>query len=49
MLLTVDWWPLLLPILDPDYIAKRITKAILTDQVYLLLPKSMYILMGMKK
>ncbi|KAK6310547.1 hypothetical protein J4Q44_G00186020 [Coregonus suidteri] len=40
-------WPLL-PILDPDYVAKRITEAILTDQVYLLLPKSMYLLLGMK-
>ncbi|XP_070988923.1 epidermal retinol dehydrogenase 2-like [Oncorhynchus clarkii lewisi] len=42
-------WPLLVPVLDPDYVAKKIIEAILTDQVYLLLPKSMYILMGMKK
>ncbi|KAK6302545.1 hypothetical protein J4Q44_G00269000 [Coregonus suidteri] len=41
-------WPLLLPILDPDYVAKKIIEAILTNQVYLLLPKSMYLLMGLK-
>ncbi|XP_045570541.1 short chain dehydrogenase/reductase family 16C, member 5a isoform X1 [Salmo salar] len=41
-------WPLLLPILDPDYVANKIIEAILTDQVYLLLPKTMYLIMGLK-
>ncbi|XP_010866521.2 short chain dehydrogenase/reductase family 16C, member 5a isoform X2 [Esox lucius] len=41
-------WPRLIPMLDPDYVAKKIIEAILTDQVYLLLPKSMYFVMGLK-
>ncbi|KAJ8012310.1 hypothetical protein DPEC_G00067330 [Dallia pectoralis] len=41
-------WPRLIPILDPDYVAKKIIEAILTDQVYLLLPKSLYYVMGLK-
>ncbi|XP_018613325.1 epidermal retinol dehydrogenase 2-like isoform X1 [Scleropages formosus] len=41
-------WPRLLPILDPAYVAKKIVNAILTDQVYLLLPRAMYVLMAFK-
>ncbi|XP_051556975.1 short chain dehydrogenase/reductase family 16C, member 5a isoform X2 [Myxocyprinus asiaticus] len=41
-------WPRLLPILDPDYVAKMIVNAILTDQVYVLLPKSLYVLIALK-
>lgn len=42
-------WPKLLPILNPDYVAKKIIHAVLTDQVYLLLPRSMYLIAGLKK
>lgn len=41
-------WPRVLPILDPKYVASRIVNAVLTNQVYLLLPKSMYFIMGLK-
>lgn len=42
-------WPTLLPILDPQYVAKKIINAVLTDQVYLLLPRSMYFITALKK
>nr|XP_057917465.1 short chain dehydrogenase/reductase family 16C, member 5a [Doryrhamphus excisus]XP_057917466.1 short chain dehydrogenase/reductase family 16C, member 5a [Doryrhamphus excisus] len=41
-------WPRLLPILDPNYVAKKIIQAVLTDQVFLLLPKSIYIIAALK-
>lgn len=41
-------WPRLLPILSPEYVAKKIIHAVLTDQVYLLLPKSMYLIAALK-
>ncbi|XP_071763607.1 epidermal retinol dehydrogenase 2-like [Centroberyx gerrardi] len=41
-------WPRLMPILNPDYVVKKIIQAILTDQVYLLMPKSMYLITGLK-
>ncbi|XP_078028989.1 epidermal retinol dehydrogenase 2-like isoform X5 [Epinephelus lanceolatus] len=41
-------WPRLLPILDPDFVAKKIIDAVLTDQVYLLLPRSMYLIAALK-
>uniref|UniRef100_A0A3Q3XHH1 Uncharacterized protein n=1 Tax=Mola mola TaxID=94237 RepID=A0A3Q3XHH1_MOLML len=41
-------WPRLLPILNPDYVAKKIIHAVLTDQVYLLLPRSMYLIAALK-
>ncbi|XP_061694793.1 short chain dehydrogenase/reductase family 16C, member 5a isoform X1 [Syngnathoides biaculeatus] len=41
-------WPRLLPILDPGYVAKKITEAILTDQVFLLIPKNIYIIAALK-
>lgn len=42
-------WPRLLPILNPDYVVKKIIHAVLTDQVYLLLPRSMYLIAALKK
>ncbi|KAM6918884.1 short chain dehydrogenase/reductase family 16C, member 5a [Xenentodon cancila] len=41
-------WPSLLPILDPEYVVKKIIHAVLTDQVYLLLPRSMYLMAALK-
>ena len=41
-------WPSLLPILDPDYVAKKIIQAVLTDQVFLLLPRTMYLITALK-
>ncbi|KAM6989516.1 epidermal retinol dehydrogenase 2-like [Tautogolabrus adspersus] len=41
-------WPTLLPILDPKYVAKKIIHAVLTDQVYLLMPRSMYAIAALK-
>lgn len=41
-------WPRLLPILDPNYAAKKILDAVLTDQVYVLMPRSMYIVHALK-
>ncbi|TRY87554.1 hypothetical protein DNTS_007104 [Danionella cerebrum] len=41
-------WPRFLPTLEPDYVAKRIISAILTDQVYLLLPRSLYFILASK-
>ncbi|XP_074545611.1 epidermal retinol dehydrogenase 2-like isoform X2 [Halichoeres trimaculatus] len=42
-------WPTLLPILEPKYVVKKIIHAVLTDQVYLLLPRSMYLIAALKK
>lgn len=42
-------WPRLLPILKPDYVVKKIIHAVLTDQVYLLLPRSLYLITALKK
>uniref|UniRef100_A0A3Q3MDS9 Short chain dehydrogenase/reductase family 16C, member 5a n=1 Tax=Labrus bergylta TaxID=56723 RepID=A0A3Q3MDS9_9LABR len=41
-------WPTLLPILDPKYVAKKIIHAVLTDQVFLLMPRSMYLITALK-
>ncbi|XP_029971783.1 epidermal retinol dehydrogenase 2 [Salarias fasciatus] len=41
-------WPTLMPILKPHSVAKNIVQAVLTDQVYLLMPKSMYIISALK-
>lgn len=38
-----------MPILKPDFVAKKIINAVLTDQVYVLLPKSMYFIAALKK
>lgn len=41
-------WPTLLPILEPEYASKRIVDAILREEVYLLMPRSLYFLMALK-
>ncbi|XP_033838876.1 epidermal retinol dehydrogenase 2-like [Periophthalmus magnuspinnatus] len=41
-------WPRLMPILKPEYAIKKIMEAILTDQAYLLMPRSMYAIAGLK-
>uniref|UniRef100_A0A1A8M9V2 Short chain dehydrogenase/reductase family 16C, member 5 n=1 Tax=Nothobranchius pienaari TaxID=704102 RepID=A0A1A8M9V2_9TELE len=41
-------WPRLLPILNAEDVAKKIIHAVLTDQVYLLLPRSMYTITALK-
>ncbi|KAI4889485.1 hypothetical protein NFI96_025303, partial [Prochilodus magdalenae] len=41
-------WPRFLPILEPKYVAKKIVNAIQTDQAYLFMPKTLYLLMFVK-
>ncbi|KAM9789795.1 epidermal retinol dehydrogenase 2-like [Neosynchiropus ocellatus] len=41
-------WPRLLPILDPEYVAKKIVHAVLTDQVFLMMPRSIYLIVALK-
>ncbi|XP_023684408.1 short chain dehydrogenase/reductase family 16C, member 5a isoform X2 [Paramormyrops kingsleyae] len=41
-------WPRLIPTLEPVYVAKKIINAIRTDQVYLILPRSLYVVLGLK-
>lgn len=41
-------WPRLLPILDPEYAAKKILDGVLTDQAFVLMPRTMYIISGLK-
>uniref|UniRef100_A0A1A7XNX3 Short chain dehydrogenase/reductase family 16C, member 5 n=2 Tax=Iconisemion striatum TaxID=60296 RepID=A0A1A7XNX3_9TELE len=41
-------WPRLLPILNAENVAKKIIHAVLTEQVYLLLPRSMYVIAALK-
>ncbi|XP_031408725.1 epidermal retinol dehydrogenase 2 isoform X1 [Meleagris gallopavo] len=41
-------WPLLLPILDPDYVAEKIMTAIRRDQAILVLPRSLYFFFALK-
>ncbi|XP_001513928.2 epidermal retinol dehydrogenase 2 [Ornithorhynchus anatinus] len=40
--------PHLLPILEPEYVASKIMDAILQEQVYLFIPRSLYFLMAFK-
>ncbi|KAM9720251.1 epidermal retinol dehydrogenase 2-like [Menidia menidia] len=40
--------PSILPILNAEYVAKKILHAVLTDQVYLMLPKSIYLIAALK-
>ncbi|XP_004450216.1 epidermal retinol dehydrogenase 2 [Dasypus novemcinctus] len=40
--------PLLLPILEPEYVVTRIVDAILQERMYLYIPKSLYFLMFLK-
>lgn len=42
-------WPHFLPVLEPEYVAKKIVNAILTDQTYLLMPRGIYLLMFLKR
>ncbi|XP_044280216.1 epidermal retinol dehydrogenase 2-like [Varanus komodoensis] len=37
-------WPVLLPILEPEYVAERIVSGILRNDLYILLPRSLYFL-----
>ncbi|XP_048451823.1 epidermal retinol dehydrogenase 2-like [Rhincodon typus] len=41
-------WPHLLPTLDQNYAAKKITDAILRDQVLLVMPRSLYFMLAIK-
>ncbi|XP_028824656.1 epidermal retinol dehydrogenase 2 [Denticeps clupeoides] len=41
-------WPRVLPILEPDYVCKKIVDAILRDQVYLYMPRSLYLMLTLK-
>ena len=38
-----------MPILEPDYVAKMIVRAIQTDQVYLYMPRILYLILALKK
>ncbi|XP_012319039.1 short-chain dehydrogenase/reductase family 16C member 6-like [Aotus nancymaae] len=42
-------YPLLLPILEQEYVAKKILNAILEEQVYLMIPKFLYIALILKQ
>ncbi|XP_035132715.2 short-chain dehydrogenase/reductase family 16C member 6 [Callithrix jacchus] len=42
-------YPFLLPILEQEYVAKKIVNAILEEQVYLLIPKFLYIALILKQ
>lgn len=41
-------FPRLLPILQPEYAVRKIVSAILTDQVYLYMPRSLYLILALK-
>ncbi|XP_069477175.1 epidermal retinol dehydrogenase 2 isoform X2 [Ambystoma mexicanum] len=41
-------WPNLLPILEPEYAVKKIMDAILKEQVFLVMPRSLYIVFGIR-
>lgn len=41
-------WPRLLPILEPDYAAKKIMDAILKEQAYLIMPRALYFVFGIR-
>ncbi|XP_041922901.1 epidermal retinol dehydrogenase 2 [Alosa sapidissima] len=41
-------WPRLMPILQPDYVCRKIVDAIQRDQVYLYMPRSLYLVIGLK-
>ncbi|KAJ8010122.1 hypothetical protein DPEC_G00071710 [Dallia pectoralis] len=45
---TITKWPSLMPILKPDYVAKKIIHAIQTDQTYLYMPRSLYLIIALK-
>ncbi|KAM4688313.1 epidermal retinol dehydrogenase 2 [Discoglossus pictus] len=41
-------WPHFMPILEPEYASKTIVNAILKEQVYLVMPRSLYLIFGLK-
>ncbi|XP_036452268.1 epidermal retinol dehydrogenase 2 [Colossoma macropomum] len=41
-------WPRLMPILDPEYVCRKIVDAVRRDQVLLCLPRSMYLVIALK-
>lgn len=41
-------WPRLMPILEPDYVCRKIVDAVRRDQVYLYLPRSIYLSIALK-
>ncbi|XP_019383152.1 PREDICTED: epidermal retinol dehydrogenase 2-like [Gavialis gangeticus] len=41
--------PRILPILDPEYTAEAIVKAILQEQLYLMIPRSLYVIIALTK
>ncbi|KAG8442034.1 hypothetical protein GDO86_010996 [Hymenochirus boettgeri] len=41
-------WPRLMPILKADYVSKKIVDAILKEQVFLMMPRSLYIIFGLR-
>ncbi|XP_068093514.1 epidermal retinol dehydrogenase 2 [Hyperolius riggenbachi] len=41
-------WPRVMPILEADYASKKIVDAILKEQIYLVMPRSLYIMFGLK-
>lgn len=38
-----------MPILQPEYVVRRIVDAIQRDQVYLYMPRSIYLIIALKK
>ncbi|XP_077126635.1 epidermal retinol dehydrogenase 2 [Ranitomeya variabilis] len=41
-------WPRFMPILEPEYATKKIVDAILKEQVYLVMPRSLYLIFALK-
>ncbi|XP_031440062.1 epidermal retinol dehydrogenase 2-like [Clupea harengus] len=41
-------WPIMMPILQPDYVCRKIVDAIQRDQVYLYMPRILYTVIAMK-
>ncbi|XP_060789066.1 epidermal retinol dehydrogenase 2 isoform X2 [Neoarius graeffei] len=41
-------WPRIMPILEPDYVCRKIVDAVRRDQVYLYLPRSIYLSIALK-
>ncbi|XP_062986816.1 epidermal retinol dehydrogenase 2 [Elgaria multicarinata webbii] len=41
-------WPSLLPVLEPEYVAERIVSGVLRNDIYILMPRSLYFLYALK-
>ncbi|KAF7706214.1 epidermal retinol dehydrogenase 2 [Silurus meridionalis] len=41
-------WPRLMPILEPNYVCRKIVDAVQRDQVYVYLPRSIYVIIALK-